>query len=898
MSMKSPSFGRSLPGFVFVYFLAVLALFTGTIAFSVASTAKKQVETRVADIRKTYIDAQKETVKAEVERIDMRIRELRFRGFDKSKADLYERLFIASAVLASRAGGGLKEKLTSLSYSPRGLYYWAFDRSGSFLFDGSGRSTLFPSAASLSSGNSELAHFFGELFKTGKAFGSYALNEGNRLIAGIRDEKNDLFLCALIPESVMDEYIQAQIVSVLEHERFGADGYGYFFVIDQNGLMIQHAVDQSLVGRALSDIVSPDGVNIGALFTSALADRDGSFVSYSWFAPNKTGAEQKTSYLLRVRPWNWIIGAGFYISDFESHIKKESAAVASAVTASMRAQFFVLALAALGTILLGTYLTLRVVRLEKEEARHYNELSRYKLLLDESALVSRTDPQGTITYVNDLFCAVTGYSRDQVIGKSHNIERHPSTPKELFQELWQTIGAGKSWTGIMKNRRADGSSYFKKATILPICDDGGRPIEYISAGQDITELVEQRAKLERVFHTDPLTGLGSRIKLLEDIDRSNNPSVALLDLIDFGRINDGYGEEAGDTVLTECAARLGAAPESHEYSLYRIYADTFAVFGDAPDSFAFIKHLKALRESVIAKPFLAGKDTVPLDLRIGVASGDKDVLAYADLALGAARDRNIELYSYGSGEEELSLVLTKSIDALKGIHGALRANRVYPVFQPIACAKTGDIAKFECLMRAMDETGAEMQPGDFIPVSKKTRIYPALSRSIIEKSIRAFNGTNYEFSVNLTLEDLFNSSTIDLLLVTAKDAELAERMVVEIVETEELVAYDEALKALRRLKAEGIKLAIDDFGTGYSNFTYLLKVDPDYVKLDGSIISRIVSDARAEGLARSIVAFARDSGIQTVAEYVSSKEIADAAASLGIDYLQGFWIGKPRASLR
>ena len=524
-----------------------------------------------------------------------------------------------------------------------------------------------------------------------------------------------------------------------------------------------------------------------------------------------------------------------------------------------------------------------------------NELTRYKLLLDESALVSKTDPEGRITYVNDYFCEATGYTRDQVIGKSHNIERHPSTPKELFQDLWNTIKSGKTWHGIVKNRRADGTSYYKKATILPVCDMNGKPIEYIAAGQDITELIEQRQKLDNVFHTDPLTGLGSRIKLLEDLERAENPSVALIDIIDFSRINDAYGEEIGNAVLKECAARISAA--NQDYSLYRIHADTFALFSEARDSFAFIKSLKRLREMVIAKPFSVGGDTLPLDLRVGTASGDKDVLAYADLALGAARDRNIELYSYGSDEATLSIELTRSIGTLKDIHAALRANRVYPVFQPIAAAATGKIEKYECLMRAVNDAGTEIQPADFIPVSKKTRLYPALTRTIIEKSIHAFIDGDHEFSVNLTLEDLFNPSTIDLLLVTAKDAEVAGRLVVELVETEELVGYEEVLRTLTRLKKEGLKLAIDDFGTGYSNFTYLLRLEPDYVKIDGSIISRIVDDQRAQGLARSIVSFCRDAGIKTIAEYVSTKEIAHASTELGIDFLQGYWIGKPKKTL-
>lgn len=887
--MKASLSGRSLPGLFFFYFLAALGIFVGIVYYSVASNAKKQIAALEGNIRARYVESQKLVVGSEVERVALRTQELIDRGLEKTRSDLEERIDVASALLRSRgmplSRAAAAETLSLLAYKPRGLVYSALAPDGRVVYAPGG---LHP----------ELAGFYGELTRTGASFSSYKDAGGQvHFIAGKRDAATGLLLCASISSQVMDRFLKRQMLEVLGRERFGEHGYGYFFVVDEDDAILQHGLDQSLIGRTLTAVSKAADEDLSRIFRQALEGNAAAFVRYQWVPPGAAAAEEKTSYIMLLRPWNWIVGSGFYLSDFDQSIRKESLAAAAAVSASMRAQLFALAVAVFLSILIGAYMVLRALRLERDDARHLSELTRYKLLLDESALVSRTDSNGIITYVNDRFCQATGYARGQVVGKSHNIERHPSTPKELFQDLWSTIQAGKTWHGILKNRRADGTSYYKQATILPICDGEGRTVEYIAAGQDITELVEQRARLERVFHTDPLTGLGSRIKLLEDIERAAEPSVALVDIVDFGRINDAYGERVGDQVLVECGIRLSQAAARSGHSLYRMYADTFALMAEGPDALSFIKSLRAIRDSVIAKPFSVGADSLPLDLRIGVANGDKDVFAYADLALGAARSRNVELYAYGLGEDELSRDLTRSVDALKNIHAALRAGRVYPVFQPIADAAGGGIRKFECLLRAATEDGREMAPGEFIPVSKKTRLYPALTRSIVEQSIRAFAGTDFEFSVNLTLEDLFNPSTIDLLIVGAKDAEILSRMAVEIVETEELVGYDEALEALKRLKAEGVKIAIDDFGTGYSNFNYLLKLDPDYVKIDGSIISRIVDDPRAEGLARSIIGFAKESGIKTVAEYVSSEEIARAATALGVDFLQGYWIGKPRREL-
>jgi diguanylate cyclase (GGDEF)-like protein/PAS domain S-box-containing protein len=694
-----------------------------------------------------------------------------------------------------------------------------------------------------------------------------------------------------------ESLLQLRVLDILAAERFGVGFNGYFFVADSEDVLLIHPAFPELIGKSLKEIDSGNGESLGALFSRFLAGADSSFVSYQWRSPSGEGTELKTSYVRRIPDWNWTIGSGYYLREFNDQVQAEADEVVAGIESSMKKQLLMLGLAAALAVLVGLYFAARSLRLERVDQRRVLELEQYKRLLDEVALVSRTDPEGRITYVNDRFCQATGRTRESVVGLPHSVERHPSTPKEAFADLWATIKAGKVWHGVIKNRRADGSSYFKSAAIMPIQDETGAIVEYIAAGLDVTELIEQRGKLERAFHTDPLTGLGSRIKLLEDIDRAASPAVALLDISDFSRINDAYGEEAGNAVLREFGGRMAAAIEREALGSYRVYADTFAILADGVDSFDLVKRLKAIRERVVQQPFAVGADQLPVNLRIGVACGNKDVLAYADLALGAARDRDIDLFTYGSGDESLSEELLKSVGALKRIHSALRSDRVYPVFQPISDARTGEVAKYECLMRARDEEGVELSPAEFIPVSKKTRLYPALTRAMVEKSIQAFAGLPYMFSVNLTLEDLFNPTTVDFMIAKARDAEVIDRMVVEIVETEELVGFDEPLAALKRIKAAGARLAIDDFGAGYSNFGYLLELDPDYVKIDGSIVSRIVDDPRAEGLARSIVSFAQGAGIATVAEFVSDESLAEAARRLGIDYLQGYWIGAPAPEL-
>ncbi len=125
-------------------------------------------------------------------------------------------------------------------------------------------------------------------------------------------------------------------------------------------------------------------------------------------------------------------------------------------------------------------------------------LSEYKKVVDASAIVSKTDKKGIITYVNEAFCKISGYSQEELLGKPHNIVRHPNMPSSAFEDLWNTIKAKKIWKGIVENLKKDGSSYFVKATIVPILDENNEIVEYIGLREDITELIEQEKEIKRL----------------------------------------------------------------------------------------------------------------------------------------------------------------------------------------------------------------------------------------------------------------------------------------------------------------------------------------------------------------------------------------------------------------
>ncbi len=687
------------------------------------------------------------------------------------------------------------------------------------------------------------------------------------------------------------------VFSFLQNHRYGADNYGYFFIVDsKNNSILFHPLMKELEGKNLNSIPTPKGENFGILFDKLTFVSDSGYIEYYWF--NKNGSvHKKTTFVKRISELDWILCSGFYHSDFDRTFENYSV-IRKKTLSDTRHDILVLVLiAGLLLAVISAFIYFRIRETEKSLARQIVEFEQYKLILDESSLVSRTDINGVIEYVNDKFCETSGFSRETLIGSKHSIERHPDTPLEVFRDLWNTISVGKEWKGLIKNKKSDGSFYFKQVTIVPLKDETGRITGYISSGHDITELIEKRRDFDNLFNTDPLTGLGNRIRLLKDLERAQVPTVVLIDIENFSSINQTFGTETGDEILQKTASAIFNFSTAHEISSYRVYADTFAVLcSDSRKHGEISVCIDFLAKSLNDITFDIADNEIALVTHIGAASYGSDSFICADIALKRAKKLNRQVHIFSSEEKELPEDVLENISILSGINYAIRNDKIYSFFQPIKNLSNGQIEKYECLIRMEDKSGKIVYPDSFVELSKKTNLYQKLTFLMIEKSISAFHETGYDFAINMTIEDILNSETVSYLLDEARSKDVANRMVVEIVETEELKDLNKVLSVLNEIKSEGIRIAVDDFGSGYSNFDYLIKINPAYVKIDQTIIQRVMTDERAKELLKSIVLFAKKSGIQTVAEYIDSQELEDEMRCIGIDYVQGWLIGKAEKS--
>ncbi len=460
------------------------------------------------------------------------------------------------------------------------------------------------------------------------------------------------------------------------------------------------------------------------------------------------------------------------------------------------------------------------------------------------------------------------------------------------------------------------SDYFLKA--IPLDIDGYilKPLEYqqfikvlykvvtkihiFKIAKDYKENLEKEVKLrnEEILHKlyfDSLTGLYSRYSFFRDIKSLKLPLILLIDIDKFKIVNEVYGSDVGSELLKNFATYLSLSVTDNNCKLYRLSSDEFAVI----DSTTSLNPQKY--EDLIDKIFndlnnlkiRVAKNIITVDITIGVSTVEKNGYESAKIALDYAKlhKKHFIMYSNLIDQRKESEEILKCRD---NITLAIDTNRVIAVFQPIVNQK-GTIVKYETLMRLQESESSELiTPFYFLDVAMKTRLYEHLSSIIIFKALHILKTTHNILSINFAYSDMKNKEllqNIEDFLIQNKT--VGARTVFEILESEGIENYDFLTSFIKRFRAYGVRIAIDDFGTGFSNFEYILEIEPDFLKIDGSLVKDIDTDKKAFTLVKAIVEFSHKLNIKVIGEYVHSKVIFNMLKDLGVDEYQGFYFSEP-----
>jgi diguanylate cyclase (GGDEF)-like protein len=408
----------------------------------------------------------------------------------------------------------------------------------------------------------------------------------------------------------------------------------------------------------------------------------------------------------------------------------------------------------------------------------------------------------------------------------------------------------------------------------------------------IKNIVNLYKELEHRLYYDNLTGLKNRTSLEEEI-KNRNGTLFFIDINDFKTINELYGIDVGNEVLIKFSENLSNSIKIKN-NIYRVSADVFALyFSEKIDAkkLAFIIREKVINNSIFISNI---DDSIELDIKVGAGIGD-ELLEKATLALDYAKKRNLQYYELSEKILDNKKDIEFAIEWQKKIKNGLKEDKFLPFFQPIV-DKDKNIIKYEALMRLEMDVNGETKyiPPFYLDVAIKSRQYHILSKTIIGKIFEHFAKRDDEVTMNLNYLDISNPEMSNFLFDLLEKYEgIGNRITFEMLEDEHIEDYELVKQFIKRFKTYGAKLAIDDFGSGYSNFQQVLELDPDFIKIDATLIKNIDKDKASYIIVKSIVNYAKELNIKTIAEYIHSKEVFEICKSLGIDYFQGFYISKP-----
>ena len=414
------------------------------------------------------------------------------------------------------------------------------------------------------------------------------------------------------------------------------------------------------------------------------------------------------------------------------------------------------------------------------------------------------------------------------------------------------------------------------------------------------KIKEQIEVIERTYETDQLTSIPNRHKLLKEMEymhsQGHDFTVIYIDIHNFSHINDSFGQNIGDIYLQETANILKQIAGSIssdsllETSIFRMGSDEFVLVCSHAQYINLL--INKLKEIYIIKH---KEIEMPLSFTFGIASSDasenqSSILSHAEIASRFAI-RNHKRYEFYDENAHVEKRHKSNLEWVKKIAQAFSDGLFAVHFQAIADAKTKKVIKYEVLIRMYDkEKEIMISPAKFLSILQNSGHEKELTKLIIEQSFKYYEICQIDLSINMTGDDL-DDEMLDYLIVKTKEHKInPSSIVVELVESEELL-NEKYINIIHSIKQAGFKVAIDDFGTGYSNFSYLTQIKPNYIKIDGSLVQGINTNKEQYQIVSGIYNFAKNLGIEVIAEYVSDEDIYETIKEIGIEYVQGYHIG-------
>jgi len=548
-------------------------------------------------------------------------------------------------------------------------------------------------------------------------------------------------------------------------------------------------------------------------------------------------------------------------------------------------------------------------------ASAYRELQLMNTVMDNSLNgVVITDENGVIQQVNSAFTTVTGYSREDALGKTPQILKSGRHEPTFYQTLWAKLQNTGQWQGEIWNRRKTGEVYPEWLTIRGIYDELGGLTNYIAIFHDLTELRAKEQEVDFQTNFDALTKLPNRPSFLDRVDSSirnarrtqTSVAVAIADIDDFRKVNETAGHTTGDAFLENLAGRLKEAV-GPDATLARIGGDEFGVLIEGiSDQWDYVETTDRIA-SICGNPLDVDGASYTVTLSLGVAlfpddGGDAETLLNnAEAALYQVKERPIlpDRGRVGMFTAALDEALRRRITLESQMRKDLERGAFRPFYQPRVNLATGEIVGAEALARWIRDDGSVVSPVEFIPLAEETGLITRIGEKMIEAIRSDIEGPLGRFRDSLTLS--FNASVKELrdpeflnrLTRTIETSSIIEMLEIELTESVIMEEIDTTMPTLQALKDQGFSLAVDDFGTGYSSLYYLKRLPIDVLKIDKSFVDEVATDQNDQAIVRTIIAMGHALNLRLVAEGVETTAQERFLTDLDCSEAQGYLYGKP-----
>lgn len=550
---------------------------------------------------------------------------------------------------------------------------------------------------------------------------------------------------------------------------------------------------------------------------------------------------------------------------------------------------------------------------EKNYELIIKQLKDLQYALDQSAIVAITNQRGIILYVNEKLCEISQYKREELIGQDHRILNSNYHSKHFFKEMWKSIGTGNTWRGEIRNKAKDGSFYWVDTTIVPFLNDKGKPYQYISIRNDITERKNKEQQIKHLAYHDGLTNLPNRRyfmkRLNEEVANSMESkgrlAVMFIDLDNFKWVNDNWGHETGDVILTKVAKRIDEAIGANDM-IGRLGGDEFAVLATNITGKNAVEQIAKRIIEKMEKPLESGDKHFTLSCSIGISmfpedsqKGD-DLLSKADTALYDIKDKSSIPYIFYTKEME-----TESFERMmleNELRKAIEQKQFKLYYQPKVDIKKKSITGMEALVRWDHPDLGVVSPGQFIPLAEKTGLIIPLGTFVLEEAcfqMKRWKEQGFspvKVAVNVSPKQMtqpnFLTSIQNILQKTNVDPKCLELEITESV----FMEHEHATNLLQSIRDIGVRISVDDFGTGYSSLSYIKHLPIDTLKIDTSFIRDVHQNEESKAIVKAMITIAKSLGIQIVAEGIENQDQLEVLNNTGCNQGQGFLLGKPLSS--